>query len=129
MDQGSGFMFVPIEDMQILLKGCLPLGDAGKIIAIGTKAEDPARLAAFIDWLYSPEGIYANSAQSVTGTAGPEDLTWAMTDHGPALTDFGLRALSNENPPVPDKWGSGTWNSGISRLNFNSISLIDNAVV
>ncbi len=127
MDQGSGFMFVPIEDMQILLKGCLPLGDAGKIIAIGTNAEDPARLAAFIDWLYSPEGIYANSAQSVTGTAGPEDLTWAMTEHGPALTDFGLRALSNENPPVPDKWGSGTWNSGISRLNFNSISLIDNA--
>ncbi len=126
-EQGTGFMFVPIEDMQILLKGCLPLGDASKVIAIGANAEDPERLAAFIDWLYSPEGIYANSAQPVTGTAGPEGLTWEMTEDGPALTSFGLRALSNENPAVPDAWGGGTWNTGISRLNFNSISLIDNA--
>ena len=56
-EQGYGFMLVPIEDMQIMLKGCLPLGDAGKVIAIGSNAEDPERLAAFIDWLYSPEGI------------------------------------------------------------------------
>lgn len=125
--QGSGFMFVPIEDMQILLKGCLPLGDADKVIAIGANAEDPERLAAFIDWLYSPEGIYANSALPATGAAGPESLTWEMTDGGPALTEFGLRALSNENPPVPENWGSGTWNAGVSQLNFNSISLIDNA--
>ena len=126
-EQGYGFMLVPIEDMQIMLKGCLPLGDAGKVIAIGSNAEDPERLAAFIDWLYSPEGIYANSAQPVTGTAGPEVLTWEMTDKGPALTDFGISALSNENPAVPDEWGGGTWNAGISRLNFSSISLIDTA--
>lgn len=125
--QGSGFMLVPIEDMQIMLKGCLPLGDAGKAIAIGANAEDPERLAAFIDWLYSPEGIYANSAQPVTGTAGPEGLTWEMTDNGPALTPFGTRALSNENPQVPADWGGGTWNAGISRLNFNGVALIDNA--
>ncbi len=125
--QGSGFMLVPVEDMQIMLKGCLPLGDAGKAIAIGANAEDPERLAAFIDWLYSPEGIYANSAQPVTGTAGPEGLTWEMTDNGPALTPFGTRALSNENPQVPADWGGGTWNAGISRLNFNGVALIDNA--
>lgn len=126
-EQGQGFMLVPIEDMQIMLKGCLPLGDVSKVVAIGANAEDPERLAAFIDWLYSPEGIYANSAQPVTGTAGPEGLTWEMTDSGPALTSFGLRALSNENPTVPDAWGGGEWNAGISRLNFNSVSLIDNA--
>lgn len=126
-EQGLGFMLVPIEDMQIMLKGCLPLGDAAKAIAIGANAEDPERLAAFIDWLYSPEGIYANSAQPVTGTAGPEGLTWEMTDAGPVLTPFGIRALSNENPEVPVDWGGGTWNAGISRLNFTSISLIDKA--
>ncbi len=126
-EQGLGFMLVPIEDMQIMLKGCLPLGDAAKAIAIGANAEDPERLAAFIDWLYSPEGIYANSAQPVTGTAGPEGLTWEMTDAGPVLTPFGVRALSNENPEVPADWGGGTWNAGISRLNFTSISLIDKA--
>lgn len=126
-EQGSGFMLIPIEDMQIMLKGCLPLGDAGKAIAIGANAEDPERLAAFIDWLYSPEGIYANSAQPVTGTAGPEGLTWEMTDKGPALTPFGARALSNENPDVPADWGGGTWNAGISQLNFNSVALIDDA--
>lgn len=127
MEQGSGFMFVPIEDMQIMLKGCLPLGDASKVIAIGANAEEPERLAAFIDWLYSPEGIYANSAQPVTGTAGPEGLTWEMTEEGPALTPFGLQALSNENPAVPESWGGCTWNAGISQLNFNSIALIDDA--
>lgn len=125
--QGSGFMLVPVEDMQIMLKGCLPLGDAGRVIAIGANAEDPERLAAFIDWLYSPEGIYANSAQPVTGTAGPEGLTWEMTDNGPALTPFGIQALSNENPEVPAAWGGGSWNAGISRLNFNGVALIDNA--
>ncbi len=126
-EQGSGFMFVPIDDMQILLKGCLPLGNAGKIIAIGAGAEDPERLAAFIDWLYSPEGIYAASALPATGTAGPEGLTWEMSDEGPVLTEFGLNAVSNENPQVPESWGGGTWNAGVSQLNFNSISLIDNA--
>ena len=126
-EHGSGFMLVPIDDMQVLLKGCLPLGDAGKIIAIGADAEDPERLAAFIDWLYSPEGIYAGSALPATGTAGPEGLTWEMTDKGPVLTEFGLKAVSNENPQVPESWGSGTWNAGVSQLNFNSISLIDDA--
>lgn len=127
--QGSGFMFVPIEDMQILLRGCLPMGNAKNVIAIGSNAKDPERLAAFIDWLYSPEGIYANSVRSVTGTAGPgpEGLTWRMAERGPILTEFGIEALSNEDPQVPESWGSGTWNSGISQLNFNSISLIDNA--
>lgn len=122
---GKGFMFVPIDDMQILSIGCRPMGSTTAIVAIGSDAEDPERLAAFIDWLYSPEGIYANSSQPVTGTAGPEGLTWEMTETGPALTEFGLRALSDTNTQVPEEWGGGTLSSGTSALNFNSVTLID----
>lgn len=123
----QGFMFVPIDDLQVMLKGCRPMGDVCKVIAIGSGAKDPQRLADFIDWLYSPEGIYANSSQPVTGTAGPEGLTWEMTDEGPFITEYGLHALSNENPKVPEEWGGGTWNAGNSMLNFNTISLSDTA--
>lgn len=124
---GKGFMFVPIDDMSILLNGCYPLGKGNTIIAVGARAKDPERIAALIDWLYSPEGIYANSAQSVTGTAGPENYTWEMTDTGPVLTDFGKQILSGKNMEMPEELGGGTWNGGRSKLNINTVSLIDPA--
>ncbi|MBQ6807275.1 MAG: extracellular solute-binding protein [Lachnospiraceae bacterium] len=126
-ESGKGFMFVPIDDLQVLSNGCRPMGSTTAIIAIGTNAEDPDRLAAFIDWLYSPEGIYANSSQLISGTAGPEGLTWKMTDNGPALTEFGIQTLSNNDLIVPEEWGGGTWSNGISELNFNGVALIDDA--
>ncbi len=124
---GKGFMFVPIEDMQILLNGCNPYGDDTSIIAVGRNAKDPERLADFINWLYSPEGIYANSAQSVTGTAGPEGLTWEMTGDGPALTEVGVEALLRSDVKLPDSWGGGMWKDGISRINFTTVILTDTA--
>lgn len=124
---GKGFMFVPIDDMQILLNGCNPYGDTTSIIAIGSGAKDPERLADFIDWLYSPEGVYTNGAQQVAGTAGPEGLTWEMTDNGPALTEFGLKALLGTDAVVPAKWGGGTWEDGRSFLNFTTVTLADDA--
>lgn len=124
---GKGFMFVPIEDMQILLNGCNPYGDDTAIVAVGRNAKDPERLADFINWLYSPEGIYANSAQAVTGTAGPEGLTWEMTDDGPVLTSLGEKALFGKDTVVPDSWGGGNWKDGISRINITTVSLTDMA--
>lgn len=124
-ENGKGFMLVPINDMQILFNGCHPMGKINTIVAIGSGAKDPERLAEFVNWLYSPEGIYANSAQPVTGTAGPEGMTWEMTDAGPALTEYGILALSGKNIDVPEEWGGGTWNTGCSHLNFNSVALID----
>ena len=124
---GKGFMFVPIEDMQILLNGCNPYGDDTSIIAVGRNAKDPERLADFINWLYSPEGIYANSAQSVTGTAGPEGLTWEMTGDGPALTEVGVEALLRSDVKLPNSWGGGMWKDGISRINFTTVILTDTA--
>lgn len=121
---GKGFMLVPIEDLKILSNGCHPMGTSSAVIAVGSNAKDPERLVAFIDWLYSPEGIYAGSAQPVSGTAGPQGLTWEMTDEGPALTDFGIQALSDTATEVPEEWGGGTWASGSSALNFNGVALI-----
>lgn len=122
---GKGFMFVPIEDMEILLNGCNPYGDDTAVIAVGSHAKDPERLADFINWLYSPEGIYANSAQAVTGTAGPEGLTWEMTDNGPALTEIGVAALLGTDTSLPDAYGGGSWKDGVSRINLTTVSLSD----
>ena len=69
---------------------------------IGSKAEDPQRLADFIDWLYSPEGIMVSCAQT-SSTCGPEGLTWEMKDGKPVLTEFGKKALSGEEIEVPEE--------------------------
>lgn len=57
---GKGFKMAAVQDMQIFSFGCWPEGDSKSIIAIGSQAEDPERLADFIDWLYSPEGFELN---------------------------------------------------------------------
>ena len=61
---GKGFMFAPVKDMKIFSYGCCPVGNTQKVIAIGSQAEDPQRLADFIDWLYSPEGVEINQASN-----------------------------------------------------------------
>jgi len=67
---GRGFMLAPIEDMEILSHGAATTGTS-YVVGIGSRAKDPERLARFIDWLYSPEGITLSSSQ--TGNyGGPE---------------------------------------------------------
>lgn len=121
-EQGKGFMLAPINDMQIYSYGCNPEGNQMSVIGIGSKAEDPQRLADFIDWLYSPEGIMINGAQMSGGTAGPEGLTWNMTEEGPVLTEFGVQALMNGEAVVPEEWGGGIWAEGGSCLNFKPVA-------
>lgn len=120
-EEGKGFMLAPISDMQIFSYGCRAMGNSQTVIAVGSGAKDPQRLADFIDWLYSPEGIRINGAQASGGTAGPEGLTWEMTEDGPVLTDFGVQALMNGEIEVPEEWGGGSWRDGISALNFKSV--------
>lgn len=124
-EEGRGFLFVPIKDMKIFSYGCRAMGTSQNVIAVGSKAEDPERLADFIDWLYSPEGIRINNASTGSGTAGPEGLTWEMTEEGPVLTDFGVEALMNGEVEVPEEWGGGLWLDGISALNFKSVMQSD----
>ncbi len=121
-EQGKGFMLAPVEDMEIYSYGCIPEGNQKSVIGIGSKAEDPQRLADFIDWLYSPEGIMMNGAQMSGGTAGPEGLTWEMTEEGPVLTEFGVQALMNGEAQVPEEWGGGLWAEGGSALNYKPVT-------
>lgn len=123
--EGKGFMLAPIADECIFSYGCQVNGNGGNAgIMIGSKAEDPQRLADFIDWLYSPEGIMESCAQTAS-TCGPEGLTWEMKDGEPVLTDFGKQALYGETVNVPDEWGGGTWKDGVSALNYKAVNQLD----
>ena len=121
-EAGKGFMMVDIMDMQIYASGCNQEGNRKIAIGIGAQAKEPERLAAFIDWLYSPEGISSNGVQSSAGTAGPRGLSWEYDEKGePCLTEFGWQALFNGNVEVPQEWGGGSWEEGISQLNFRPV--------
>lgn len=124
-EEGKGFMLAPIDDMEIFSYGCKVSGNPQVVVAIGSNAEDPERLADFINWLYSPEGIQINGAQASGGTAGPEGLTWEMTEEGPVLTEFGVQALMNGEVEVPEEWGGGLWGDGVSALNFKPVMQSD----
>jgi putative aldouronate transport system substrate-binding protein len=120
MDAGKGFMLAPMADQEIFSYGAKVYGDK-VMLGIGHDAEDPARLAAFIDWLYSPEGINMNSSQT-GAAAGPEGLTWEKGEGGePALTDFGTQAFLEGGADVPADWGGGAYADGVSALNVSTV--------
>lgn len=116
MAEGKGFELVPMQDQKIFTYGAEVYGGK-QFLGIGSGAEDPARIAAFIDWLYSPEGVLA-SASDTMGGAGPEGLTWEVGSDGePVLTDFGKKAILQGGADVPADWGGGTYKDGTSALN------------
>jgi putative aldouronate transport system substrate-binding protein len=119
MDAGKGFMLAPLADQEIFSYGAEVYGGK-QLFAIGKDAEDPARLAAFIDWLYSPEGVNMNSSQT-GAAAGPEGLTWEQGEDGPALTDFGNDVFLGGGADVPADWGGGAYTDGVSTLNVSTI--------
>ena len=122
--EGKGYMLAEIKDQKIFSYGCNINGSSQNCLMIGSKAEDPQRLADFIDWLYSPEGVMASCTQT-SGACGPEGLTWEMKDGEPILTEFGKKALFGEEVEVPAEWGSGTWKDGISTLNYKAVNPLD----
>lgn len=124
MEAGKGFQILPMKDMKVFSYGAEPFGGK-QVMAIGSKAEDPERIAAFIDWLYSPEGTYANNSQTM-GAAGPKGLTWEVNADGkPELTEFGMQALAGGGATVPEEWGGGTYQDGSSWLNTTLVLPID----
>lgn len=119
---GRGYMFAPVEDLQVYSHGCNPDGNARSAIAVGAKAKDPERMVDFINWLYSPEGICLSNA-GAGATAGPEGLMWELGDDGPQLTDFGVEALQNGGTAqMPEEYGGGSWKDGISALNYKAVA-------
>lgn len=126
LNQNKGYMMAVIQDMQIFSYGCNPAGNQKTVMCIGSNTEDPERLAAFVDWLYSPEGIMCCMAQDKDGTPGPQGLCWDLDENGsPYLTDFGKQTFLNGGSDVPEEWGGSTWNAGISQLNYKPISRLD----
>lgn len=122
LNSGRGYMFVPIEDELIYSYGSRVTGSFESAIAIGASASDPVRMANFIDWLYSTEGIMASCADSPQGTAGIEGLTWQMTEQGPELTDFGIKVFYSKDTLMPEEYGGGKWMDGICKLNYKPVS-------
>ena len=123
LTEGKGFMLAPIQDQKIFSYGAEVYGGK-QFIGIGSNAEDPERIAAFIDWLYSSEGVLANSSQT-SGSSGPEGLTWEMKDGEPVLTEFGKQALLDGDGDVPEGYGGGSYKDGVSALNVNTVLPID----
>lgn len=122
--KGVGYMMASIDDQKLFSNGAKVYGGT-QFIGIGSKAEDPERIAEFIDWLYSPEGIAANDGDT-GGAAGVKDWTYKINDDGlPELTDFGVDALVNGKAEVPAERGGGTFKDGVSTLNVNTVLGID----
>ena len=93
------------------------------------QAKNKARLAKFIDWMYSPEGIYASYSNS-GGAACPKDLGCFTTDKdgkNPTLTKFGQQAMTGDhaNLKVSAKLGGSSYDDGYSKLNFKAVSQND----
>lgn len=121
--EGKGFMLAPISDQKIYSWGTYAKGNPNCGIMIGSKAQDPQRLADFIDWLYSPEGIEDCNGQN--GTSGPKGITWEIKDGKPQLTDFGKKAISDGTTKVPEENGGGTWKDGSPWLSYKTVSGIE----
>lgn len=122
--QGKGFMIAPLKDQTIFSYGAEAYGGK-QVLAIGSKAEDPERVAAFIDWLYSAEGSLSNSSQTM-GAAGPQGLTWDIGASGePELTDFGKEVFLSGDADVPAEWGGGKYLDGVSALNVSVVLPVD----
>ena len=122
-EEGKGIMPAFIEDMAPYTDGCYSMGNGKAVIAIGSQTKDPERLADFIDWMYSPEGM--ELLGQANGAAGPKGLTWEMKDEKAVYTDYGWKALPNNDVPVPEEWGGGSWKDGVSALNYKPLALVD----
>lgn len=120
---GKGLMAAYIKGISPYSFGCYSNGNGKTMIAIGSQAKYPERMAEFIDWLYSPEGM--ELVGQANGAAGIEGLTWEMKDDKAVYTEFGEKALPNNDVPVPEEWGGGSWKDGVSALNFKPLSIVD----
>lgn len=112
-NESKGFMLAPLENQKIFSYGATPNGGA-TIIAVGSKADDKQRLVKFINWLYSTEGAYAMQGNL-------EGMNFEIKDGKPVFTDFGKKVLNDAKATVPDEFGGGSYQDGVSTLNFVTI--------
>ncbi len=124
LQAGKGFMIAPLADMRVFSYGAEVYGGK-QVMAIGSKAKDPQRIAAFVNWLYSSEGVYTNNSQTM-GAAGPRGLTWDLNaSKQPELNAFGMQVLAGDGGTVPADWGGSTYKDGASWLNTTLVVPVD----
>lgn len=126
MEAGKGFMSVAMDGAKYLCYGGTPLGNVKYGMMVGSQTKDPQRMVDFIDWLYSPEGIAA-SGTDTNGGCGPQGLTWELKDGKPTFTEFGRKVFIDKDNEiqVPEEWGGGTYNDGLSALNYSAAGAKD----
>ncbi|MCI9662808.1 MAG: ABC transporter substrate-binding protein [Lachnospiraceae bacterium] len=126
MEAGKGFMSAAMDEAKYLCAGGTPMGNVKYGIMVGSQTKDPQRIVDFVDWLYSPEGIMA-SGTDTNGGCGLEGLTWELKDGKPSFTEFGRKVFidKDEEAQVPDEWGGGTYNDGLSALNYSAAGAKD----
>lgn len=113
--QGKGFALVPASDQKVLSFSFNPYG-GHRVWAIGAKAEHPERVMAFINWLYTPEGLMISNN-------GPQGLTWDLKDGRPYVTEFGWQCFEDGRTQIPDDFGGGRWMDGVNHINNGTIQL------
>ena len=118
----KGFEFVPITDAKYYAGGFNPAAQNGEGIGIGAKTKYAERIMDFMNWMATAEG-------AAYKYDGPKGLAWDEKDGIPYLTDFGKEMLENEETPVDETWGGGTWIGGrsyhsgpVSGLDINPVT-------
>lgn len=114
-DAGKGMYMVPFEE-EAVFSYSLSTNGGVRTTCIGSKAEDPARLMDFLNWVYSDEGtmVYNN---------GPEGMAWQFNADGkPELTEFGLKVYNDSTTEVPAEWGGGAFNDGTPKFSPGTVS-------
>lgn len=126
VNNGKGFMLASIKDQKVYSDGA-KINGGNLFIGIGANASNPEKIAKFIDWLYSPEGIELNMS-NVGGSAGIKDVMWELNEENtPVLTDFGKKIFieNGAETEMPENLGGGTFKDGVSPLNIKTVLGID----
>ena len=111
-EDGTAYAFIP-STAKTVMSGNNPTG-GGYSIAVGATAKDPERMAAFIDWYASTEGMN----YTVNNYNNVEGLTYTVGEDGKyVLTEFGKDTSANDGV-VPEEFGGGTFEEGSSHLNI-----------
>lgn len=109
MDNGSAFMFLPVDDMYFYADADSFFGsNRAWGLGIGVEGEKYDRIMKFLDWYASPEGL-------VFQHDGIEGLNYTVNADG-TFTPYKDNALM-DNLPVPDEYGGGGYQDGNNAIN------------
>jgi putative aldouronate transport system substrate-binding protein len=109
MDNGSAFMFLPVDDMNFYADADSFYGSSRAWgLGIGVEGEKYDRIMEFLNWYASPEGL-------VFQHDGIEGLNYTVNADG-TFSPYLDNALM-DNLPVPAEYGGGGYQDGNNAIN------------